>query len=219
MGLSCFPLHILFLIGLNLTFAGDAPPVKIQLFYETYCKYCQEFVSQQLYPTWHDLQDIMDVEMFPFGNAKYASNVETEGWTFKCQHEEYECKANMIHACAKENFKDIGLEMNFVKCLLESPAPADSGPTCAASIGVEWDPIKKCLNSTEGQNLLHEIAVQQDNLETELYFVPWIIVNDNFSLEQTEECKSDLKRIVCEMYTGTTPESCEDHDASVPEDE
>ncbi|XP_068229168.1 gamma-interferon-inducible lysosomal thiol reductase-like [Palaemon carinicauda] len=219
MGLLCSPTYILLFIGLNLAFAGDAPPVKIQLFYESYCKYCQDFVIEQLYPTWLDLQDIMDVEMFPFGNAKYFPTAENDGWAFKCQHEEHECEANMIHACAKENFKDIGLEMNFVKCLLESPSPADSGPTCAASIGVAWDPIQKCSNATEGQNLLHEVAVQQENLDTELYFVPWIIVNDHFSLEQTEECKIDLRRIVCETYNGTQPEPCGGYDVTVMEDE
>ena len=54
--------------------------------------------------------------------------MEEGGWSFICQHEEHECEANMIHACAKDFFKDINLEMNFVNCLLSAPSPADSGP-------------------------------------------------------------------------------------------
>ena len=34
------------------------------------------------------------------------------------------------------------------------------------------------MNSTQGQNLLHDAALAQESLDQELYFVPWILVND-----------------------------------------
>ncbi|XP_064121373.1 gamma-interferon-inducible lysosomal thiol reductase-like isoform X1 [Macrobrachium nipponense] len=181
-------------------------PVKIHLYYETLCPYSIDFVVDQLYPTWTELKDIMEVEMFPFGNARYSP--DGEGWAFSCQHGADECKGNMIHACAKDHFKDINLEMDFVNCLLSAGHPASAGPKCASEVGVDWTPLDECISSVEGQDLLHEVALQQEQLSPALYFVPWIIVNDFFSEDQVGECQTDLKKVVCEKYKGTPPPAC-----------
>ncbi|KAG7168232.1 Gamma-interferon-inducible lysosomal thiol reductase-like 2 [Homarus americanus] len=159
------------------------------------------FVVDQLYPTWTILKDIMEVEMFPFGNAH-----DGEGWSFTCQHGNGECRANMIHACAKDHFKDINIEMEFVNCLLSSDYPPNAGATCAAQVGQDWAPIDACVNSVEGENLLHEVAVEQEKLKPALYYVPWILVND--VLDGDGESQDNLKKVVCDNYTGTKPEAC-----------
>ncbi|XP_071536815.1 gamma-interferon-inducible lysosomal thiol reductase-like [Panulirus ornatus] len=198
--------RVLLLACLTVALTQEAPPVKIHLYYESLCPYSIDFVINQLYPTWTILRDIMQVELFPFGNASYEP--DGEGWKFKCQHGEGECHGNMILACAKDHFKDINLEMEFVNCLLSSDYPPNAGATCAASVGADWGPLDQCVNSLEGQNLLHDVALQQEQLDPPLYFVPWIIVNDVFSEEQVAECQTDLKKVVCELYTGPPPEPC-----------
>lgn len=55
--------------------AQNAPPVKIHLYYETLCPYSIDFVINQLYPTWSLVKDIMEVEMFPFGNANVSQSL------------------------------------------------------------------------------------------------------------------------------------------------
>ncbi|XP_042223481.1 gamma-interferon-inducible lysosomal thiol reductase-like [Homarus americanus] len=194
----------LLLAFLASALAQDAPPVKIDLYYETLCPYSIEFVVDQLYPTWTILKDIMEVEMFPFGNAHYKQ--DGEGWSFTCQHGNGECRANMIHACAKDHFKDINIEMEFVNCLLSSDYPPNAGATCAAQVGQDWAPIDACVNSVEGENLLHEVAVEQEKLKPALYYVPWILVND--VLDGDGESQDNLKKVVCDNYTGTKPEAC-----------
>lgn len=188
--------------------AQDAPPVKIHLYYDSMCPFCKEFVTEQLHPTWTEIKSIMDVEMFPYGNAKYSHIAENGSWAFTCQHGSDECEANKIHACAKDHFKDIDLEMEFVFCLLSKTSPAFAGSTCAAEVGVQWEPLNQCMKNGEGAGLLHDLATQQEQLDPELYFVPWIIINDVSNLSQTEDCKNDLKRVVCEKYNGTPPEPC-----------
>ncbi|XP_068229169.1 gamma-interferon-inducible lysosomal thiol reductase-like [Palaemon carinicauda] len=195
---------VLFLSSLVAVLAQD--PVKIHLYYEALCPYSIDFVVSQLYPTWTDLKDIMEVEMFPFGNANYSP--DGEGWTFTCQHGADECKANMIHACAKDHLKNIDLEMEFVNCLLSAKHPVSAGAVCADEAGIEWTPIDNCVNSIEGQNLLHEVALSQEKLSPSLFFVPWIIVNDSFSVDQVGECQTDLRKVVCEKYQGTPPPGC-----------
>ncbi|MCE2196798.1 hypothetical protein GQ599_09690, partial [Streptococcus thermophilus] len=116
------------------------------------------------------LSDIMEVELFPFGNANYEQ--DGDGWTFTCQHGDGECHGNMIHACAKDHFKDINIEMEFVNCLLSADYPPNAGATCAAQVGQDWAPLDECVSSLEGQNLLHDVALQQEKLDPTLYFVP-----------------------------------------------
>ncbi|KAG0728462.1 Gamma-interferon-inducible lysosomal thiol reductase [Chionoecetes opilio] len=189
--------------------AQDAPPVKVDLYYETLCPYSIEFVIEQLYPTWTLLKDIMEVEMFPFGSANYKA--DGEGWRFRCQHGDDECHGNMIHACAKDQLKDINLEMDFINCLLSADHPPKAGAKCAGEVGADWKPIEECVGSLEGQNLLHDVGVQQEQLKPQMKFVPWIIVNDVFSKDQMNECRRNLLSVVCDSYTGKKPEACNRH--------
>ncbi|KAG0714860.1 Gamma-interferon-inducible lysosomal thiol reductase [Chionoecetes opilio] len=200
---------VLLFLGVAAALGQDAPPVKVHLYYETLCPYSIEFVIGQLYPTWTLLKDIMEVEMFPFGNANYEA--DGEGWSFRCQHGDDECRGNMIHACAKDHLKDINLEMDFMNCLLSADYPPNAGAKCAGEVGADWKPIEECVSSLEGQNLLHDVAVQQEQLKPQLYFVPWIIVNDVFSEDQVGECQTNLLSVVCDRYTGKKPESCNRH--------
>ncbi|KAK7086827.1 Microfibrillar-associated protein 1 [Halocaridina rubra] len=196
---------LVFLACLAAALAQD--PVKIHLYYETLCPYSIDFVINQLYPTWGQLKDIMEVEMFPFGNADYAPD-GNGGWTFTCQHGDGECFGNMVHACAKHYINDINVEMEFVNCLLSDDYPPSAGEVCSNAVGADWAPIDQCVNSIEGQNLLHDVAVIQEQLDPSLHFVPWIIVNDFFSEDQVTACQTDLKSVVCNAYTGPTPAAC-----------
>ncbi|XP_045101165.1 gamma-interferon-inducible lysosomal thiol reductase-like [Portunus trituberculatus] len=198
---------VLLLLGL-VAAVSASDPVKIHLYYETLCPYSIDFVVNQLYKTWTLVKDIMEVEMFPFGNAEYYP--DGDGWSFKCQHGSDECRGNMIHACAKDHFKDINIEMEFVNCLLSADYPPNAGAKCAAQVGQDWTPLEECVNSVTGQNLLHEVALQQENLHPKLYFVPWIIVDDEFSEEQVGACQTNLLKVVCDKYTGASrPAACD----------
>ncbi|KAK4297126.1 hypothetical protein Pmani_030430 [Petrolisthes manimaculis] len=184
-----------------------APLVKTALYYESLCPYSIDYFVNQLYPTWTLLKEIMDVELYPFGNASFEPN--GDGWTFTCQHGDGECHGNMIHACAQAKFNDINVEMDFVNCLLSASYPPNAGATCAAAVGQDWAPIDECVNSLEGQTLLHDVAIKQQQLDPSLYFVPWILIDDTFSEAQVEACQTDMLSVVCERYTGPVPGPCQ----------
>ncbi|XP_076059904.1 gamma-interferon-inducible lysosomal thiol reductase-like [Oratosquilla oratoria] len=197
------------LLSTVLVAGQDASPVKVHVYYETLCPYSRDFIVNQLYPTWTKVKEIMDVEMFPFGNAKFFPS--GDGWGFKCQHGDDECKTNMIHACAKTKFNDINIEMEFIMCLLSSNYPPNAGAKCATQVNKDWHPIENCINGLEGQELLHQVGVQQQQLNPKLYFVPWIIVNDFFSEAQVSQCQQDLLEVVCSKYEGPNwPAECKD---------
>ena len=50
----------------------DADPVKITLYYESFCGGCREFINTQWYPTYQKLNGtgILELELVPFGNAR-----------------------------------------------------------------------------------------------------------------------------------------------------
>ncbi|KAI3368216.1 hypothetical protein L3Q82_007937 [Scortum barcoo] len=72
------------------------PPVSVTLYYESLCPACRVFITQQLFPTWTMLQDIMTLTLVPYGNAK---ELPSENSPFTCQHGEPECRGNIIEAC------------------------------------------------------------------------------------------------------------------------
>lgn len=56
-----------------------ADPVNVALYYESLCPACREFLSLMLFPTWVMLNEIMTVDLVPYGNAQVSSESSTLG--------------------------------------------------------------------------------------------------------------------------------------------
>lgn len=51
---------------------NDAKPVHLEVYYESYCPDSKRFITTQLYPTWELLQDIVYVDLVPYGKAEVS---------------------------------------------------------------------------------------------------------------------------------------------------
>ena len=89
--LSGFVLN--YLNSLSLYITADTEPVKVELYYESLCPGCRNFINTMLFPTFDKLRDtgVMEVELVPYGNAHQSQNPDGT-WSFTCQHDAPECK-------------------------------------------------------------------------------------------------------------------------------
>lgn len=116
---------------MELTATGpdrSVSPVAVTLYYQSLCPGSRVFISQQLFPTWSMLQDIMSVTLVPYGNTKVPrtfqrtpkkyglpvnvsvfplQEVRSANSPFVCQGGEPECLGNMIQVIAGSHFKRI----------------------------------------------------------------------------------------------------------------
>ncbi|XP_068235989.1 gamma-interferon-inducible lysosomal thiol reductase-like [Palaemon carinicauda] len=163
--------------------------VKVLLYDDPDCHWCQLFMTEQLQPTFKEIGDIMEVE------------VNTYGFTQE-PYEAGEFINNRIMECAQLYTSDTGVFLDFAACFM--PDPHD-GSGCASKFGIDWNTISTCAEGDEGINLLHEAGVREDAQEPVVWFYPWIAIN---GVGPNTEAQDNLKAEVCKAYTGTPPPAC-----------
>ncbi|KAI1286750.1 Gamma-interferon-inducible lysosomal thiol reductase [Halotydeus destructor] len=198
---------ILLLCLVTATVADDSP-VKVSLYYESLCPYCQEFITDQLYPTFKKLGQILDIDLVPYGNAEYEI-LANGSIVYQCQHGPVECYINQIHSCLFNSYTDIGFRLNFLNCSESSDDPSrDSVKKCAEASGVDFDSLDNCATQSSGQQLEYKMALKTDALVPSHEYVPWILINDVHTEVDQESAQDDLLKLVCSRYTGKAPKAC-----------
>jgi interferon gamma-inducible protein 30 len=203
--------------------AAAAPLVNVQVFMESQCPACIDYSSSQLLNVKTLLGDIVDLEIFPYGNADEVQ-LDDGTYAFSCQHGSNECTSNMYEACAISHFS--GDWWPFFLCMEESDAALNrDGPydhsipeACAASTAsanVDWSVLQACVGSdaasgapTDGNLIMHSIAAK--TVASGKTFCPWVIVDGVVLTEEQIDNNDDLVAIVCRSYTGEVkPDACD----------
>uniref|UniRef100_A0A8C2WAM8 Gamma-interferon-inducible lysosomal thiol reductase n=1 Tax=Cyclopterus lumpus TaxID=8103 RepID=A0A8C2WAM8_CYCLU len=159
------------------------PPVSVILYYESLCPDCRVFITQQLFPTWTMLQDIMTVTLVPYGNEIPSANSP-----FTCQHGEPECRGNMIES-KDMNIINTCLYYSIVGSCLQLYAPS-----------VSWSSVDSCWKGGLGYQLMHRNAVMTRALRPVHTHVPWLTVNGEYEEENEDKEMSSLFYFVCQLY-------------------
>uniref|UniRef100_UPI0025408D5D gamma-interferon-inducible lysosomal thiol reductase n=1 Tax=Euleptes europaea TaxID=460621 RepID=UPI0025408D5D len=187
-----------------------APPVSVQLYYESLCPACRGFLSTQLFPTWVMLDEIMNVTLVPFGNAK---ETKSKGkWQFECQHGEEECQGNMIEACLIHLLKDPGLYFPVIFCMESGSDVVGNLPLCLKVYAhdVPLANVTTCVKGDLGNQLMHQNALLTTALEPPHQYVPWIVIDGKHTEVLQSVAMEGLFRLVCIMYQGELPLACQE---------
>lgn len=191
--------------------SGNADLVQFTLYLESLCPDCQDFVREQLFPTYKKLSTIIDLRLVPYGNA--MEHQEGNRWVFECQHGEAECLGNIIETCAMHFNNDSKIWFPFVACIEMSDSyPAQSAPKCAKQFGIDYATILQCTKSDLGNQLEHQMAVETDNLNPPHDAVPWVTLNGVHTDDIQQRAESDLSKLICDTYKGPhKPDACKTH--------
>ncbi|VVA16514.1 PREDICTED: gamma-interferon-inducible lysosomal [Prunus dulcis] len=78
------------------TISSESNKVRVDVYYETLCPDSEDFIVKDLIKLFESgLISIVDLKLYPYGNAKLGSNN-----TIYCQHGPSECLLNTVEACA-----------------------------------------------------------------------------------------------------------------------
>lgn len=181
-------------------------PVEVGLYYESLCPGCRQFLTQQLFSTWTMLQDIMNVQLVPYGNAQ--ESFDGKQYKFTCQHGEDECLGNMIEACVLNMSGSQAFPIIF--CMESALDVLKAAQPCVElySSSTTWGAIMSCVQGDAGNKLMHQNALKTQALQPPHKFVPWVTVNGEHTDHLQQQAMSSLFQLVCSLYKGPKPPAC-----------
>ncbi|KAJ8011320.1 hypothetical protein DPEC_G00056920 [Dallia pectoralis] len=179
--------------------------VHVELYFESLCPGCRQFLTLVLLPTWVMLRDIMSVTLVPFGNAQESG--QAPPYTFNCQHGPDECLGNMIETCIMSASSQA---LQVIYCMEASVNVVKSAQVCLELYdpSTTWDSIMGCVKGEKGNALMHQNAMKTGSLKPAHQYVPWIVINGVHTDELQDQAMGSLFTLVCSMYKGPKPVAC-----------
>ncbi|CAG2113234.1 unnamed protein product [Medioppia subpectinata] len=194
--------------------AAADTPVQLDVYYESLCPDCMQFIKTQLVPNYKKLASIMNVNMVPYGWAKSTKVAKPDGTfdlTFTCQHGPQECIGNEIHNCVLES-ETIARSLELFGCMYASKdytKPATAAKECTAKLGFNYTAIDECASGPLGRGLhLRSGERFQALTNPKPNFVVWVVVNGVHTQAIATRAESDLVGLICDTYKGTKPDVC-----------
>ncbi|XP_053503443.1 gamma-interferon-inducible lysosomal thiol reductase [Ictalurus furcatus] len=185
----------------------SADSVIVSLYYESLCPGCRQFLALQLLPTFIMLNEIMNVELVPYGNAQEQQ--VGDKYQFTCQHGPDECLGNMIETCVLNKLKG-GAQYAVIYCMEAAADVVKAAESCLALFSPEtrFGDIMACVNGDEGNQLMHQNAKKTAALQPPHQYVPWITVNGEHTDDLQKKAMGSLFQLVCSLYKGQAPAAC-----------
>lgn len=200
-------------VEVDQTTPQSAGAVTIELYYESLCPGCRNFITTSLYHAWKTLRQtgIMDIKMYPYGNA-HEEKLPNGHYAYHCQHGDKECRGNFIEACIqRETNFNADVYFPVLECMETAKEPLTVAKQCLELYvpNAKWSLVSKCAHGSDGEKLMHEYAVKTGSLNPPHKYVPWIVINGEHTEELEQEAFDDLVGLVCKLYSGKKPDECQ----------
>jgi len=171
--------------------------VRVDIYYEVLCPDSRHFVIYQLFPTWRQYQEIMEVNLIPYGKAT-TQKLDGGQYKFECQHGPIECLGNKFHSCAVKGLPT-SQSLPYVVCMIENNnKPEHMAESCALKSGISFTNIKNCAESREGDTLLSLMGEMTHALSPPVSFIPTVEIEG--SQDRFRDALKDLAKQVCREY-------------------
>ena len=186
-----------------------ANTVSVELYYESQCPYCREFITGSLNKAYSadGLQQAINLTLVPFGNA-LESQDSSGAYHYTCEHGVEECVGNLWAGCVIDQVKDASKYFPVLECMEESGDNFETVvPQCVKKFGFDADAIATCATSQHGIAVQHENAVKTGALSPAHHYVPWIVINGQHNEDTQGEAQENLLSVVCGLLS-TKPAGC-----------
>jgi len=185
---------------------GTENVVKIDLYIESLCPGCLQYLHTELDPVYKELSDYIDLTIVPFGNADFKQNsTDPEDYSFDCQHGEDECWGNQLQCCGIDRLKNDPHKYEpYIVCVDGTDMGSQKQEKCAQEAGLDNEDLQTCAYAREGRLLHHQAGVVTDQLDPPHGYVPYINVNGAHGPDG-EEAFYSLKRVVCKNLSPKPP--------------
>ena len=182
-----------------------------------------DYFREQFYPTYKKLGMYIDIDYFPYGNAKMEYHPSNSSYTFKCQHGPEECVGNKIQGCLRHEFptafppgtsKDysrMAKQIQVINCVMgTSMYPFGRLFYCLDEADLEishphrlvpfYKRVLDCFAGNEGDKVMAKIGHATMELEPKHEYVPWVTVDGKHEPEAEKNlgqflCKGKLKHV------------------------
>jgi len=160
---------------------------------------------------------MVNITIYPFGNAHETFEVRTGRWNFSCQHGEPECDANMVETCFINLVEfDQTKYMDFLFAYETAIAASKFKRNLYhiaetvfndGNYAPSWDDMKKCMGEsgqfggTTGNHFEHQMALWTKAANHK--YTPWITVNGVNSKAIQDSCTKSTLECTCSAYKGT----------------
>jgi len=203
----------------DLTYHGRK--VLVEIYYETLCPSSLDLLNGSFQKAWQDnkLREIMDVRLYPFGNAEMlsenevskvykASHPNAKYPVINCQHGEQECLGNLVQACAVKQLKTSD-SVGLVLCMASQGTSVDiesSSRDCAKKLDISMKQIMDCVTSSQGHDLITALGSKSLNPVLHRTYVPFVLVDGRHEKAADED---NLLGPLCSAVGSPLPHACE----------
>jgi hypothetical protein len=80
--------------------------VKLQFHYQTGDLSVKNYVLDELYPSYRDIEEIFDLELIAFGETTFTKD-DSDKYVFTCPNGDNECIGNKIHVSIETNVNKV----------------------------------------------------------------------------------------------------------------
>uniref|UniRef100_A0A3B3ZWI8 Gamma-interferon-inducible lysosomal thiol reductase n=1 Tax=Periophthalmus magnuspinnatus TaxID=409849 RepID=A0A3B3ZWI8_9GOBI len=174
----------------------NAAPVSVSVFYQSLCPAWRHFLSQQLFPTWTMLRDILSVHLVPYSASKVRDAATTSA-------------APPTDAARKRHCHfSHRLSQNYIISCMESSADVVSAARACLHLyapALSWASVQSCVNGSRGPLLVNRSGAAARALSPAPSHLPWVTFNGVYTDEQQDRAMSSLFTLVCQLYQVTPP--------------